>query len=144
MPKRILIVDDGAPVRDVLRAFFEARTNFEICGEAENGVDAIEKAKQLHPDLILLDLAMPMMNGAEAASVLHSLMPKVPIVLYTMYDESFGRSLASAVGVTAVVSKPDGVGKVVECVQNLLEPVVKSTPPVESPTLKATLKSAGA
>jgi DNA-binding NarL/FixJ family response regulator len=142
MSKRILIVDDGEPVRAVIRAFFEARTTFEICGEAENGVDAIEKAKRLNPDLILLDLAMPMMNGAEAASVLHGLMPNVPIVLYTMYDESFGRSLASAVGVTAVVSKPDGLSKLVECVQNLLEPAPTSTPTIK-PALKTTEKRAG-
>jgi DNA-binding NarL/FixJ family response regulator len=133
MSKRILIVDDGEPVRDVLRAFFEARTSYEVCGEAANGVEAIEKAKELHPDLILLDLAMPMMNGAEAASVLHGLMPRVPIVLYTMYDESFGRSLAAAVGVTAVVSKPDGVGKLVDCVKNLLEPAIAAEPKVGAP-----------
>jgi DNA-binding NarL/FixJ family response regulator len=135
MPKRILIADDGAPVREVLRAFFEARTNYEVCGEATDGADAIEKARELKPDLILLDLAMPLMNGAEAASVLHGMMPQVPIVLYSMYDESLGRSLASTLGVSAVVSKPDGVGKLVECVRGLLEPAVVDEQKPSAPPL---------
>jgi two-component system, chemotaxis family, chemotaxis protein CheY len=135
MPKRILIADDGAPVREVLRAFFEARTNYEVCGEATDGADAIEKARELKPDLILLDLAMPLMNGAEAASVLHGMMPQVPIVLYSMYDESLGRSLASTLGVSAVISKPDGVGKLVECVRGLLEPAVVDEQKPSAPPL---------
>jgi DNA-binding NarL/FixJ family response regulator len=118
--KRILIADDGDAVRGVIRAYFEARTDFQVCGEAADGAEVIEKAKQLKPDLILLDLAMPMMNGVEAASVLRGLMPETPIVLYTMYDDSVGKSIAAAAGVRAVVSKPDGIGKLVECVQSVL------------------------
>jgi DNA-binding NarL/FixJ family response regulator len=120
MPKSILIVDDSATVRTVIRAFLEGQTNFAVCGEAADGVDAIEKAKALKPDLIVLDLAMPGMNGIEAAAVLKDLMPNVPIVLFTMYSEVLGQSLTSAVGVNLVLSKPDGMGKLVESVQNLL------------------------
>jgi DNA-binding NarL/FixJ family response regulator len=120
VPKQILIADDGTTVRQVIRALLETRTGFKVCGEAVDGLDAIEKAKALKPDLILLDLAMPRMNGAEAASVLRNLMPKVPIVLFTMYDESIVQSLTSAIGVNAVLSKPDGMGNLVSCVQNLL------------------------
>ena len=120
MPKSILIVDDSATVRTVIRAFLEGQTNFTVCGEAADGVDAIEKAKALKPDLIVLDLAMPGMNGVEAAAVLKDMMPNVPIVLFTMYSEVLGQSLTSAVGVNLVLSKPDGMGKLVESVQNLL------------------------
>jgi DNA-binding NarL/FixJ family response regulator len=120
MPKSILIVDDSATVRTVIRAFLEGQTNFAVCGEAADGVDAIEKAKALKPDLIVLDLAMPGMNGIEAAAVLKDMMPNVPIVLFTMYSEVLGQSLTSAVGVNLVLSKPDGMGKLVESVQNLL------------------------
>jgi len=120
MPKSILIVDDSATVRTVIRAFLEGQTNFAVCGEAADGVDAIEKAKALKPDLIVLDLAMPGMNGVEAAAVLKDMMPNVPIVLFTMYSEVLGQSLTSAVGVNLVLSKPDGMGKLVESVQNLL------------------------
>jgi DNA-binding NarL/FixJ family response regulator len=120
MPKRILIVDDSKTVRNVIRTFLETQTPYEVCGEAGDGVDAIEKAKELKPSLILLDLAMPRMNGVEAASVLKGVMPHVPIILFTMYSEALGRSLTSAVGVSMVLSKPDGMGKLVQCVQTLL------------------------
>ena len=119
MAKCILIADDNDIVRTILRFFLETE-GFEICGEAKDGVDAIEKAKQLKPDLIVLDVAMPKMNGVEAASVLKGLMSDVPIVWFTMYQELVGSSLTAAVGVDAVVSKPDGVSGLVECVQGLL------------------------
>jgi CheY-like chemotaxis protein len=125
--KRILIADDGEEVRQVLRAVFEGRTNYEICGEATNGAEAISKALELKPDLILLDVAMPMLNGVEVASVLAGSMPDLPIVLYTMYNEMLGLSLAAAVGAKAVISKADGISKLLECVQGLLEPKTPST-----------------
>ncbi len=122
MGKRILIVDDGEEVRQVMRAVFEARTGYEICGEASNGAEAVQKALELKPDLMLLDVAMPLLNGVEVASVLAGSMPNLPIVLYTMYNELLGLSLASAVGAKAVISKADGINKLLECVQSLLEP----------------------
>jgi CheY-like chemotaxis protein len=125
--KRILIVDDGEEVRQVIRAVFEARTGYEICGEATNGAEAVQKALELKPDLMLLDVAMPLLNGVEVASVLAGSMPGMPIVLYTMYSELLGLSLAAAVGAKAVISKADGINKLIECVQNLLEPKAEAT-----------------
>jgi two-component system, chemotaxis family, chemotaxis protein CheY len=119
MAKCILIADDNDIVLTIIRCFLETK-GFEVCGEAADGVDAIEKASQLKPDLIVLDVAMPRMNGVEAASVLKRMMPDVPIVWFTMYKELVGSSLTGAVGVDAVLSKPDGVGGLVECVQGLL------------------------
>lgn len=129
MGKRILIVDDGAEVRQVLRAILEARTDYEICGEAANGVEAVGKALELKPDLLLLDVAMPMLNGVEVASVLAGAMPDLPIVIYTMYSEMLGLSLATAVGAKAVISKADGIGKLLECVGSLLEPKAQGASP---------------
>ena len=119
MAKSILIADDNDIVRTIIRFFLETK-GFEVCGEAKDGVDAIEKARQLKPDLIVLDVAMPKMNGVEAASVLKGMMPEVPIVWFTMYKELVGSALTAAVGVDAVLSKPDGVAGLVECVQGLL------------------------
>jgi DNA-binding NarL/FixJ family response regulator len=120
--KRILIVDDGEEVRQVMRAVLEARTSYEICGEASNGAEAVQKALELKPDLLLLDVAMPLLNGVEVASMLGASMPELPIVLYTMYNELLGLSLASAVGAKAVISKAEGISKLIECIQSLLEP----------------------
>jgi len=116
---RILVIDDGDSVRDVIRIFLE-HAGFEVCGEAGDGVQAIEQAKQLKPDLIVLDLAMPRMNGAEAASILNQTMPNIPIVLLTLYQNVLGSALATAVGVKAIVDKTDGMDKLVACVRSLL------------------------
>ena len=117
---RILVIDDGDSVRDVIRIFLE-HAGFEVCGEAADGVEAIEQAKKLKPDLIVLDLAMPRMNGAEAASVLSTTMPEVPVVLLTLYRNVLGAALASAVGVKAILDKTDGMDKLVACVRSLLD-----------------------
>jgi two-component system, chemotaxis family, chemotaxis protein CheY len=121
MSKSILVVDDSDITRKITRLFLEIQIGFEVCGEAVDGTDAIEKAKELKPDLILLDLAMPRMNGIEAASVIKGMMPHVSIVLFTMYKETVGNALASAVGIDAVFSKPDGGWKLLECVRTLLQ-----------------------
>jgi DNA-binding NarL/FixJ family response regulator len=83
-------------------------------------------AKNLKPDLIVLDLKMPRMNGAEAASVLSQTMPDVPIVLLTLYQNMLGSALAAAVGVKAIIDKTDGLDKLVKCVHSLLK--VESAP----------------
>src|ERR1700737_293336 len=121
MSKHILIVDDSDTCRKITRLFLESQLGLEVCGEAVDGVDAIEKAIALKPDLVVLDLAMPRMNGVEAASELRARMPRVPIVLFTMYDDAVGRALALSAGASIVVSKPQGGWKLVECVQGLLQ-----------------------
>ena len=105
-------------MRSLIRSFVEQR-GYETCGEAENGVQAITQAKALQPDLILLDLSMPELNGAEAASILKIDMPDTPIIVFTMYD--FGEKLASAIGVM-VLSKADGFSKLAEAMAQLFGP----------------------
>ena len=121
MSNGLLIVDDDATIRSVIRTFVEA-DGYKVCGEAADGVEAIEQAAKLQPDLVLLDLAMPRLNGAEAASVLRRAMPRVPIVLFTMYADDFGEKLASAIGVHVVLSKPEGLSKLGEHLKVLLNP----------------------
>jgi DNA-binding NarL/FixJ family response regulator len=103
--KRILIVDDNAVVRSLVRRLFESQPDFEIAGEAENGRDAIDKAEKLKPDLIILDLVMPVMTGLEAAPLLKQLLPAVLIILFTQQEGSEVERLAQAAGIDAVVSK---------------------------------------
>ena len=115
------MIDDGDSVRDIIRIFLE-KDGFEVCGEAADGVEAIEQAKKLKPDLIVLDLVMPRMNGAEAASILSTTMPDVPIILLTLYQNVLGPALASTLGVKAIIDKTDGMDKLIECVHSLLQP----------------------
>ena len=122
MSKQILIADDSGSVRRVLKMFLQDRKGIKVCGEAVNGFEAVEKARTLRPDLLLLDLAMPEMNGAEAASVLKKMMPNMPIIVFTMFSDNIGRSLASALGVDMALSKPEGLRALVEAIESLLGP----------------------
>ena len=120
MSNGILIADDSATARKVIRAYLNQR-NFEVCGEAIDAVDVLEKATELEPGLVLLDLRMPRMNGLEAAAVLRGRMPNVRIVLPTMYDEVLSyKSLISAIGIDAIISKPNSFSRLAECVRGLL------------------------
>jgi DNA-binding NarL/FixJ family response regulator len=122
MPKQLLIADDSYLVRETIKNVLAGRTDIAVCGEASNGLEAIEKAKTLKPDLILLDLVMPEMNGAETASVLKMTVPGVRIILFTMYSDKVGNYLTSAVGIDAVLSKPDGMTALLNAVEAALAP----------------------
>ena len=121
MRKRVLIADDSTSVRNVIRSFLRDHQEIEICGEAVDGLDTIQKAQRLKPDLILLDLVMPEINGAVVASILKQKMPNVRIILFTMYSENVSKAFSSAVGIDAVLSKPDGMTHVVESINSLFD-----------------------
>jgi CheY-like chemotaxis protein len=119
MRKSILIVDDSPAIRHPLRTAFEDISGWEV-GEAANGREAIDKARELNPDLIVLDLAMPVMNGLQAAPVLRRMRPTVPIILFTLYGSKFLEREALSAGVTAVVSKDAAVKTLVNQARDLL------------------------
>ncbi len=119
--KRILIADDSDTSRTVLTKYLAAQKNIDVCGEAVNGEEAIEKAWELKPDLVLLDVAMPRTNGIVAASVLKELMPGIRVVLFTMYTDAIARAFPrGGLAADAVISKGDGMQKLAACVQSLL------------------------
>ncbi len=122
MPKTILIADDSATMRLSVRMLLEGRHTDLKVREAIDGVDAIEKAKTFRPNLILLDLAMPRLNGAEAATVLKNAMPETPVILFT-YTDLLPNSLCEAIGVD-FISKADGVSKLLEHVEALFPPTL--------------------
>ena len=123
MPKRLLIVDDSPIIRKMLRETFELQEGWEVCGEAADGREGVEKAQQLKADLIVLDLSMPVMNGLEAARELSRLLPSVPVLLYTNYETPQLKQEALSDGVRAVVSKSESVGALVSSIQDLLAAV---------------------
>jgi DNA-binding NarL/FixJ family response regulator len=129
MPKRILIVEDEVSVRTAVRTFLEHHSHLEVCGEAVNGVEALDKAVALRPDLIVLDLSMPQMNGVEVASLLRARMPLIPVVVYTMFEDVLGRSLAATLGIAAIVSKSDGLTRLLARIEALLESPTLVQPP---------------
>jgi len=118
--KTVLIADDSASVRLSVRLVLEGRHKELMVREAVDGMDAVEKAKKLRPDLILLDLAMPRLNGAEVAAVLKNEMPETPVILFTMTDLPID-SLCAAIDVD-FISKADGISKLLERVDALFPP----------------------
>src|SRR6202166_360923 len=84
---RILLADDHAVVRRGLRALLEARQDFEICAEASNGRDAVELALQLKPDVAVLDISLPIVNGIEATRQIRKDAPGTEVMIFTLHDK---------------------------------------------------------
>jgi len=122
MPYTILIADDSPCIREALCNVFEREEDFDVCGEAENGKEAVKKAQELHPDLILLDLSMPVMNGLDATRVLKQMMPDVPVIMFSAYSGSSTEKEARAVGASALVSKFEHISVLLGKARTVLEP----------------------
>jgi two-component system, NarL family, nitrate/nitrite response regulator NarL len=91
-----------------------------VCGEAENGKDTIEKANALKPDLIILDITMPVLNGFEAAREIRKTMPRVPILILSMHESSHLIGEAKRIGVQGYVTKTQVASTLLEAVDRLL------------------------
>jgi len=117
----ILLVDDNAAVRRVLRTVFED-AGWEVCGEANSGSDAILKAKQLQPQVILLDLAMPQMDGLAAGRILKQVLPEACLILFTLHGSLVPADELQRSGISALVSKSDPASRLLEIATRFLEP----------------------
>jgi two-component system chemotaxis response regulator CheY len=104
----VLIVDDSALIRHSLRSCLEQDPDWRVCGEAEDGNVAVEKVKELHPDLVILDLQMPEMDGLAAARQITVVAPKTAMVMFTMHSDRHLLKAARAAGIKDVVSKSEG------------------------------------
>jgi len=106
-------------IRRLIRERF-VQFGFEVCAEAENGKDAIEKAAIMRPDLITLDLSMPVMNGLEAAPQLKAILPHTPIILFTQFGNAVRETQLRLAGIDALASKSDPVDSLIKKAQSLL------------------------
>jgi len=116
----VLIADDNVAIRQGLRDLFQCQGDFDVCGEAENGREAVEKAQQLHPDLILLDLSMPVRNGLEAAGILKKIMSNVPVIIYSAHQDPMSKNEADSAGIWAWISKSDHVSVLLKEARSLV------------------------
>jgi DNA-binding NarL/FixJ family response regulator len=110
---RVLIVDDHPAIRRALHREFE-RAGWDVCGSASNGSEAIAKTEELLPELVILDLAMPEMNGLTTSRILKRTFPEIQVILFTGHGDLFKQDEAMAAGISAVCSKS-------EPIKNLLE-----------------------
>ena len=117
MPCRILIADDHSKVRRTLKTLLEDHDGWQVCGEAANGLEAVQKAAELKPDLVILYLAMPVMDGMRAAREISSAFPSLPIVMHTNHDSSVMALEAKNNGVRKFVSKGDFGGELIRAIE---------------------------
>ncbi len=103
----VLIVDDQARFRRVVRSLIESQPEYHVCGEAGDGIEAIEKVRQLHPDLVLMDINMPRMDGLEATRIIRRESPDCNIVIVTQNDATVAREQARSVDASGFVTKSD-------------------------------------
>jgi two-component system, chemotaxis family, chemotaxis protein CheY len=120
MLNTVLIVDDNGYIRRLLCQLF-MQAGFQICGQAENGKEAVAKAQQLCPDLIVTDLSMPVMNGLEETRLVKHLMPSVQVIIYTAYRDQFIEEEARKAGASALLSKSDVMSSLLETARNSLQ-----------------------
>jgi len=106
---KVLIVDDDASFRQMLHQVFACEPDFDVCGEAENGKEAVEKARALQPDVIVLDVLMPVMNGLDAARALRLMMPTLPLILNSASVDPATEQQARAIGISQIVPKSAGL-----------------------------------
>ena len=117
--KTVLVVEDDPAIRKKVHSAFLSN-GFAVCGEADNGREGIELAKEIKPDLIVLDLSMPVMNGLEAAPQLKVLFPRTPIILFTLHASKLLQQQAAHIGVDLVVSKFEGLSMLVSKAHTLM------------------------
>jgi DNA-binding NarL/FixJ family response regulator len=104
---RILVVDDHPSFRRMLRMFLEKNSQWEVCGEASDGWEAVKRTTELRPDIILMDLHMPRLNGLEATRQIHRLLPSTRILILTLHDNSILPRIAQESGAQGYVLKSE-------------------------------------
>ena len=112
---KILIVDDHEALRAGVRAVLESR-GLDVCGEAANGLEALEMATQLRPDLVILDITMPVLDGFTAAREITKRLPGVGILLLSMHESASMVNVAKSSGARGYVAKSEGIARLVKAV----------------------------
>jgi DNA-binding NarL/FixJ family response regulator len=120
MAKRILIVDDSALIRQQIRKLLESQEEIEVCAEARDGAEAVRKVLECHPDLVVLDFLMPIMNGLDAARAIKRLSPALPILIFALDKSPEFERAGQRAGADAVLPKADGGTQLSSVIHRLL------------------------
>jgi len=117
--QRILIVDDSALMRKSIRRAIERESEWQVCGEASNGAEGVSETERLKPDIVVLDVAMPVMDGIEAAIQIKKLRPETRLLIFTSYPTPSIEEAARSFGIEAFVAKSDGDTPLLEALHRL-------------------------
>jgi two-component system, NarL family, nitrate/nitrite response regulator NarL len=117
---RVLVADDHEVMRLGIRNLLEVQPGWSVCAEANNGQEAVEKTLQFHPDVIIMDLTMPVMNGLEAASQITKVQPKIPVILFSLHVSDDLYLHFKTDGIRGAVAKGDAARDLVRAVQTVL------------------------
>jgi DNA-binding NarL/FixJ family response regulator len=119
-PARILIADDSSSVRSIIRKLVESHSNlWKVCAEAANGAEAVRKVMELKPDLVIIDLQMPVLDGISASARIAKSLPRTPILINTIYKSDYVDFEAKNAGVREVISKGEP-GRLLKALEALL------------------------
>ncbi len=117
---QILLADDNQVILQLLRRLIESHAGWQVCGEAATGQEALARAIELKPDLLVLDFAMPGLNGLQVAEQIFRACPNLPIILHTIHDFPEMIAEAKRVGIQEVVSKGDTAARLLDTMESLL------------------------
>ncbi|MDX6230805.1 MAG: hypothetical protein QOI76_4195 [Frankiales bacterium] len=121
-PISVLLVDDAADIRGLLKLVLEFDAEFVVVGEAANGAEAVRLTAELQPDLVVLDIAMPVMDGMDALQQLHAVAPDTKVVMYSAYDSGWLADRARGYGAAAYIDKTAGVVDLVGRLRSICQP----------------------
>lgn len=116
---RVLIADDHAVVRQGVRSIVESYDQYAVCCEADNGLEAVKQTLDSHPDVVILDITMPVMNGIEAAREIHEKDPNVAILMLSMHEYSSQLNALKDFGVNGYVTKSKTADELIRAIQTV-------------------------
>lgn len=116
---RVLIADDHAVVRQGVRDIVESYDQYAVCCEATNGLEAVNQTLDSHPDVVILDITMPVMNGIDAAREIHEKNPVVPILILSMHEYSSQLEALKGIGVKGYVTKSRTADELIQAIQTV-------------------------
>jgi DNA-binding NarL/FixJ family response regulator len=117
---RVLVADDHEVMRMGIRNLLQFRSGWSVCAEASNGREAVEKALQFHPDVVIMDITMPVMNGLDAARQIATALPQIPIILFSMHVSDDLYQHLQKDGIRGAVAKGDAARDLAQAVETVL------------------------